>query len=110
MCIRDSHQFVQRFARQHLLQLVERQPDAVIGDPALREIIGADALRPVAGAHLQAPRLGTLVRCLVALRIINAVSYTHLSRQISKPFFEDVRSQPDAGLMPVTTRSFPPRS
>src|SRR6201999_4164697 len=37
-------QFAQRFARDHLRPLVERQVDAVIGDAALRKIVGADAL------------------------------------------------------------------
>src|SRR5882757_9711682 len=45
-------QFAQRFARDHLRQLVEREVDAVVGDAALRKIIGADALRAVAGADL----------------------------------------------------------
>ena len=40
-----------------LLQLVERQIDAVIGDAALRKVVGADALGAIAAAHLQAPRL-----------------------------------------------------
>ena len=47
-------QFAQRFAGDHLRQLVERQVDAVIGDAALREIVGADALGAVAGADLLA--------------------------------------------------------
>src|ERR1700752_4236926 len=45
-------ELAQRFARNHLRQLVERQIDAVVGDAALREIIGADALAAVAGADL----------------------------------------------------------
>src|SRR5579871_6357701 len=45
-------QFAERFARDHLRQLVERQVDAVVGDAALREIIGADALGAIAGADL----------------------------------------------------------
>ena len=43
---------VQRLARHHLVDLVERQVDAVVGDAALRKIIGADALGAVAGADL----------------------------------------------------------
>ena len=45
-------QFAQRFAGDHLRQLVERQVDAVVGDAALRKIVGADALAAVAGADL----------------------------------------------------------
>src|SRR5207344_3160230 len=53
-------QFAQRFARDDLRQLVERQVDAVIGDAALREVIGADALAAVAGADLFLAIGGTL--------------------------------------------------
>ena len=34
------------------VDIVEREVDAVVGDPALREIVGADALAAVAGADL----------------------------------------------------------
>src|SRR5262245_58655424 len=44
-------------AVHHVQQLVKRQVDAVIGDPALREIVGPDALGAVARAHLQLARL-----------------------------------------------------
>ena len=43
-------QFTQRFARDHLRQLIERQIDTVVGDTALRKIVGPDALGTVAGA------------------------------------------------------------
>ena len=36
------------------VQRIEREPDAMIRDPPLREIIGADALRAVARPHLAA--------------------------------------------------------
>ena len=35
-------------------QAIEGQGDAVVGDPALREVVGANALAAVAGADLQA--------------------------------------------------------
>ena len=47
-------QLIERFAFEHQIKLVQRQPDAVVGDAPLREIIGADALRAVAGADLAA--------------------------------------------------------
>ena len=34
-------------AVHHGVELVERQVDPMVGDPALREIIRADALRPI---------------------------------------------------------------
>ena len=43
-------------AREDLGQPVERQPDPVVGQPPLREVVGADALGPVARAHLALPR------------------------------------------------------
>ena len=47
--------FDERFkpAVQRLLELVERQFDAVVGHPTLREIVGPDALRSVAAADLE---------------------------------------------------------
>ena len=45
---------VERLARDHLVELVEGQVDAVVGDAVLREIVGADALGAVAGADLAA--------------------------------------------------------
>ena len=54
LCRQRVDQFAQRFAGDHLRQLVECEVDAVIGDAALREIIGADALGAVAGADLLA--------------------------------------------------------
>ena len=39
-------------ARHDAFEAVERQVDAMVGEPTLREIVGADAFRPVAGADL----------------------------------------------------------
>ena len=52
-CVDD---LVQRLAAHHLVDLVERQVDAVVGDSPLREIIGADPLRSVAAADLALSR------------------------------------------------------
>src|SRR5215831_7837708 len=65
-------QFVERGAFQHLLELVQRQADAVIGDPPLREIVGADALRAVARADLALALRGPRVGRLLALQLIEA--------------------------------------
>ena len=46
-----SIDLAERFAFDHLRQLVERQVDAVVGDAALREIVGADALGAVAASR-----------------------------------------------------------
>src|SRR5207245_4719855 len=40
------------FSGNHLRQLVERQIDAMVSDPSLREVISADALAAIAGADL----------------------------------------------------------
>ena len=66
-------QLVQRFAGDHLVELVERQVDAVVGDPALREIVGADALR--SGRRSRPARAAASERArvaLVALRVRRA--------------------------------------
>ena len=49
-------------AHHHPVELVERQVDAVVGDPPLRKIVGADALRAVARADLQPARFRALAR------------------------------------------------
>jgi hypothetical protein len=51
-----------------LVQLVERQIDAVIGHPPLRKVVSADALRSVAAADLQTPRPGLRAALLLLLR------------------------------------------
>src|SRR3954462_803059 len=38
-------------AGHHLVDLVEREVDAMVGHAALREVVGADAVAAVAGAH-----------------------------------------------------------
>ncbi len=53
-----------------LVELVERQIDAVIGAASLREIIGADALRAIAGADLAFAVGGTFGIKLRAFQII----------------------------------------
>src|SRR5688572_21949999 len=57
----------QRFALDHLRQIVESEIDTVVGYPALREIVSSDAFRAVATADLtttlggsRAVELGTL--------------------------------------------------
>ena len=54
-------------AHHHAVELVERQVDAVVGQPPLRKIVGADALRAVARADLQFSRRRTL---LVGARLV----------------------------------------
>src|SRR5262249_49217645 len=65
-------QLVERGAFQHLVELVQRQADAVIGDPPLGEIVGADALRAVARADLALALRGPRVGRLLALQLIEA--------------------------------------
>src|SRR5262245_31176387 len=51
-----ADQFLEPRPFDNLVELVEGEIDAVIGDAALREIIGADALGAVARPDLAAPR------------------------------------------------------
>src|SRR5690606_8228629 len=51
-------QFVQPRAFEHFVELVQRQADAVVGHPALREVVGADAFGAVAAADHRLARLG----------------------------------------------------
>ena len=74
-------QFVQALTFHHRIELMQRQVDAVIADPALAEIVGADALRAVTRADLVAARLRT--------RIIDA-----LTLQIVKPGLQHRQGQP----------------
>src|SRR5947209_10168665 len=64
-------QFAQGLAGDHLRQFVERQIDAVIGHPSLREIVGTDALGTVAGADLFATIGGAGGVDALSLRVIN---------------------------------------
>src|SRR5207302_5822375 len=41
-------------------QVAAREPDAVVGDAVLREVVGADLLGPLAGADLRAALGGEL--------------------------------------------------
>ena len=47
-CINDLVQI----SVHDLIQIVDRQADAVVGAAILREVVGADLLAAVAGAHL----------------------------------------------------------
>src|SRR6267142_42796 len=55
-----------------VVDLVEREPDAVIGDPPLREIVGADALGAVARADEGFARRGFLRLLLTQLFVLDA--------------------------------------
>src|SRR5690606_3224346 len=57
---------------QDLVEIIERQVDAMIGNAALGEVVGPDALRPVSGTDLRFPGLGTLARRLTAFEFIDA--------------------------------------
>src|SRR5436853_3558948 len=63
-------QFVERGALEHLLELVQRQADAMIGDASLGEIVGADALRAVAGADLALALRGPRIRRFLPLLLV----------------------------------------
>ena len=58
---------------------VQRQPDAVVGHPSLREIVGADALAAVAGADLAASLGGNLALALLPFKVGEA-AFHHLER------------------------------
>ena len=62
-------QFAQPRAFEHFIELVQRQVNAVVGDPALGEIIGADAFRTVARADHRLARAGALARQPLALEL-----------------------------------------
>ena len=55
-----------QLARQHVLELVEREADAVVRDPVLLEVVGADLLAAPAPADL-GPPLGRQLRGLLVL-------------------------------------------
>src|SRR4051812_33234158 len=48
-------------ALHHVGKLIERQPDAMVGEPALGEVVGADSLAPVPGADHAAAGVGMLL-------------------------------------------------
>src|SRR5262245_3322783 len=64
-CYQSIYQRIERGAFQDLIELVQRQADAMVGDAPLREIVGANALRAIARADLalalRGPRLGRLL-------------------------------------------------
>src|SRR5215471_2419986 len=62
----------QRLALDDLRQLVEREVDAVIAHPALREVVGADALGAVARADLAAPLGGAGGVLLLPLMVVES--------------------------------------
>src|SRR5450759_2742170 len=59
-----------QIAVQDLIEPVERQLDAVIGDPTLGEVVGANLLRPLARADLQSPGRRLLVLMALALALV----------------------------------------
>src|SRR5690606_28551662 len=58
-------------AGEHFGQLVQGQPDAVVGHPALREVVGPDALGAVAAADHRLPRRGLGPVGLLALLLVD---------------------------------------
>ena len=64
-----------------LIELVERQVDAVIGHAALREVVGADALRAVARAHLRRARWPAFL-CALPLDVVKP-GLEHLQRDLA---------------------------
>ncbi len=51
-------------------ELVDGDAGAMVGDPALREVVGADLLRAVAAADHLAPLLALLVDRLLLLDLV----------------------------------------
>src|SRR5215813_6463322 len=45
-------QLIERCSLEHLIELVQRQADAMVGDASLRKIVGANALGTVTGSDL----------------------------------------------------------
>src|SRR5579864_9656477 len=54
-----------KLAVHHVAQLVQGQPDAVVGHTVLRKIVGADLFAAVAAAHHGPPLLGQLLLLLL---------------------------------------------
>ena len=59
-----------QLAFHHLIQLMQREADAVIRNAILREIIGADLLAAVAGAHHAAPLRADFFLLLLELHLV----------------------------------------
>src|SRR5438876_6195682 len=66
-------------AVEHLVELMEREIDAMVGDARLRKVVGADALGAVARADHRTPRLGDL-RLLLRTRIVQQPRAQNLER------------------------------
>ncbi len=64
------HQLVD-LALHDLVELVERQVDPMVGDPALRKVIGAYAFRAVAGSDLE----------LAGLRLVRGLFLAFVGQQ-----------------------------
>src|SRR5688572_2503000 len=73
-----AHQLLE-IAVDDAVQLVQREPDAVVGDAVLREVVGADLLRTFAGAHHAAAFVADLVLLLLELQVEQAATQ-HLER------------------------------
>src|SRR5262249_56338437 len=63
---------VQRAPFHHLVELVEREVDAMVGDAALGEIVGADAFAAVAAADLALAVGGARLVAALALGVVQA--------------------------------------
>ena len=56
MCIRDRRiDDLIQIAVHDLVQIMDRQANAVVRAAVLREVVGADLFAPVAGTHLPLP-------------------------------------------------------
>ncbi len=69
-------------AGQHVGQPVDREPDAVVGDPVLLEVVGADLLAPPAAADLRSP-LGGALDVTLALGSFEQPRPQHLHRPLA---------------------------
>src|SRR6266705_2173166 len=56
----------------HPVELVEREVDAVVGDPVLFEVVGPDLLRAVAAPHHSAPLGADRLLLLGELHLVEA--------------------------------------
>src|SRR6218665_155212 len=65
-------QHLVEFAVEHLLQLVQRQLDAVVGEPSLREVVGADAVAALATADQALAQRGLLGGAFAAFLFLQA--------------------------------------
>src|SRR5579864_4065505 len=72
--IEVGQRFDQRFefAIHDLIELMQGQPDAMIGDAILRKIVGSDLLASIAAAHHAAPFRPDFVLLLLELHVIES--------------------------------------